>query len=145
MKKVIFFMMGLFLLSVVTTALGQPPGSAILEFKNMAGVIGPFVGNTNPIRGIVGGGVPWAISDGRGELHADGKLEVKVKGLVLVTTGTNPAANFRAIVSCMIIDSNNNPAIVNVSTGTSRPRQQGMRILMRPWTSPTPALLRSSL
>lgn len=76
----------------------------ILEFKTMAGVSGPFVGTANPIRGINGGGLPWVIAAGRGELRASGKLEVKVEGLVLAAgpaVGTNPVANFRAIVSCM--------------------------------------------
>jgi len=120
MKKIIFFMMGLCLLGVGSTALGKSSDSAILEFKTMVGVSGPFVGNANPIRGISGGGLPWVISNGKGELKADGKLEVEVKGLVLAAgplAGTNPVPNFRAILSCMTIDGTGNPAIVNLSTG----------------------------
>ena len=61
-----------------------------------------------------------AISEGRGELRGDGRLEVRVRGLVLAAgaaAGTNPVANFRAIVSCQTIDANGNAAIANVSTG----------------------------
>lgn len=120
MKKIIFFAMGLFLLGVGSTAWGKSSSSAILEFDSMVSVSGPFVGTVNPIRGISGGGLPWAISEGKGELKASGKLEVEVKGLVLAAgplTGTNPVANFRAILSCMTIDGTGNPAIVNLSTG----------------------------
>ena len=35
---------------------------------------------------------------------ADGRLEIKVEGLVLVSTGQNPVATFRGIVSCQSID-----------------------------------------
>ena len=73
----------------------------ILEFDTMVGVSGPFVGAPNPIRGIGGGGVPWRIDRGRGELGTDGRLEVNVEGLVLVVTGTNPQPAFRAAVSCL--------------------------------------------
>lgn len=90
----------------------------------MAAVNGPFVGSANPIRGVNGGGLPWQIAEGRGELAGNGKLEVKVRGLVLLNAapvppalrGTNPIASFRAIVSCLTID-NGSPATTNVATG----------------------------
>lgn len=69
----------------------------------MVGVSGPYVGAANPIRGLSGGGVPWVIADGKGKLRADGRLEVKVKGLVLASTGANPVTAFRAVVSCQSI------------------------------------------
>jgi hypothetical protein len=102
----------------------MPPGAAIVEFKTMVGVSGPFLGASNPIRGVPGGGLPWVIADGRGSLKADGKLEIHVKGLVLADDPsvpaalrlTNPISMFRAIVSCMIIDGNGNPSFANVST-----------------------------
>lgn len=95
----------------------------VLEFDTMAGVTGPFVGSTNPIRGVPGGGLPWQIDLGRGELRADGSLEVEVRGLVLfdgppvplALRGVNPIANFRAIVSCLTISAGA-PATVNVAT-----------------------------
>ena len=107
--------LGLFL-PVVSSA--QSSDHTILEFKTMVGVSGPFVGSANPIRGINGGGLPWAIEKGRGELRSDGKLEVKVKGLVLAAgplAGTNPVANFRAIVSCLTAVAGA-PATSNVAT-----------------------------
>lgn len=85
-------------------------GAAILTFHSMAPVTGAFVGaptNPNggtPIRGIHGGGLPWRIDFADGELRADGRLRVRVRGLVLAggppnLVGTNPIATFRAIVS----------------------------------------------
>jgi hypothetical protein len=49
------------------------------------------------------------IDRGRGSLEADGRLEIRVKGLVLARRapvpaalqGTNPVARFRAIVNCL--------------------------------------------
>jgi hypothetical protein len=96
----------------------------VLEFDTMVGVSGPFVGSANPIRGINGGGLPWQIAEGSGELAANGKLEVEVQGLVLLNgapvppalRGTNPISSFRAIVSCLTIV-NGSPATANVATG----------------------------
>ncbi|HEV2685337.1 MAG TPA: hypothetical protein VGW79_01730 [Actinomycetota bacterium] len=96
---------------------------SVLEFGSMAPVTGPFVGSANPIRGINGGGLPWQIRAAHGELSSDGKLEVEVRGLVLfdgppvpeARRGTNPIANFDAIMSCLSIE-NGNPTTVNVTT-----------------------------
>jgi hypothetical protein len=75
----------------------------ILKFHTMAPVIGAFVGRTGtPIRGIHGGGLPWAIDSADGALSPDGRLRVRVRGLVLAAgplTGTNPIPTFRAILS----------------------------------------------
>jgi hypothetical protein len=84
-------------------------GEQILEFGTMVGVPVAFTGAKAPIRGINGGGLPWVVRDGaKGELKADGSLEVEVRGLVLADDPavppavrlTNPIPNFRAIVSC---------------------------------------------
>ncbi len=87
----------------------------ILEFNTMVGIPQAFTGTQNPIRGINGGGLPWTIASGSGELQADGKLEISVTGLVLAAganAGSNPIANFRAIVSCLTSDA----GVVNVTT-----------------------------
>jgi len=75
----------------------------ILEFKTMIGVSGPFVGPANPINGVPGAGAAWRLDQANGELRSDGQLEVKVEGLVLVNTGANPQAAFRAVVACQTI------------------------------------------
>lgn len=103
-------------LAVQTPAVGK--GNSILEFGTMAPVTGPFVGNTNPIRGVNGGEIPWMITSGRGELDASGKLEVDVHGLVFAAgpnVGTNTVPNFRAVVSCLTIN-DGSVAVKNVST-----------------------------
>jgi len=89
--------------------------SKILEFDTMVGVPQAFTSSQNPIRGINGGGLPWMIASGSGELKADGKLEISVTGLVLAAgsnAGSNPIANFRAIVSCLTSEA----GVVNVTT-----------------------------
>lgn len=110
-------------IGLLVTPAASSNGGKILQFNTMAPVDGPFVGSTNPIRGINGGGLPWQIDRAVGKLSTSGKLEVKVHGLVLLDAppvpealrGTNPAANFRAIVSCTTT-TDGNPATVNVAT-----------------------------
>jgi hypothetical protein len=99
----------------------------ILAFDTMVGVPRPYTGGTNAIRGVPGGGLPWVISSGVGELKADGTLEISVSGLVFDPNdpdviargigGTNTVPNFRALVSCLSKDEGGNPITVNVSTG----------------------------
>jgi hypothetical protein len=117
-------------LVVLAAALGfaivasADPGT-ILKFDTMAPVTGPYVGTTNPIRGVDGGGLPWAISSGRGSLSRDGDLTVRVRGLVLARSspvppalqGTNPVKQFKAIVSCLTIGPNGAATHDNVMTG----------------------------
>jgi hypothetical protein len=67
----------------------------------MTPVVAPFTGTAHPIRGIGGGGVPWQIAAAHGELSKTGKLEVSVRGLVIVSTGVNPVPAFVAAVNCL--------------------------------------------
>jgi hypothetical protein len=97
MRKGLFVLVGLLL---ALPAAGSADDK-ILQFDTMVGVVRPFTGTTNAIRGVGGGGQPWAVAEAKGELRVDGRLEIEVKGLVLVSTGQNPAATFRAIVSCL--------------------------------------------
>ncbi|HXD20537.1 MAG TPA: hypothetical protein VN654_26155 [Vicinamibacterales bacterium] len=76
----------------------------ILSFDTMTGVVRPFTGTTNPIRGVNGGGIPWRVAAAKGELRTDGRIRVRVRGLVLAEgarAGTNPITEFKAIVSCL--------------------------------------------
>lgn len=88
----------------------------------MSVVSGPYVGTSNPIRDIQGGGLPWITSSAHGELMADGGLTVHVRGLVLAEPvpgnlqGTNPAQAFHAVVSCQTRDESGAPTITNVRT-----------------------------
>ena len=79
----------------VTAAVSSGDGRTVLKFETMAPVVAPYTGTTNPIRGVNGGGVPWKLESAQGRLRADGRLDIEVKGLVLVSTGLNPSATFR--------------------------------------------------
>jgi hypothetical protein len=132
----------------------EPPASVragsgtILTFETMAAVSGPFVGATNPIRGINGGGLPWIIARGGGELNASGHLEVHVRGLVLAETppvppalrGTNPVPSFRAVVSCLSIDGGGAMTTVTLSTDTFRATPTGDAHLEATVALPSPCL-----
>ena len=118
MKKLVisFAVLALGLVGLASTA-GSAEPATVLKASTMVGVTGPYVGTANPIRGVNGGGLPWAISEAKVVLLADGHLEIKVEGLVLVATGANPVTEFRGVVSCQTIDGM--AAVVeNVSTGT---------------------------
>ncbi len=131
MKKFFLVTLAMALLSTVlftgSVSTAAAKESKILEFDTMVGVPRPYTGATNAIRGVPGGGLPWVIASGKGELKANGELEIKVSGLVLdpndpvvISRGignTNPSPSFKAIVSCMSKDADGNPTTVNVSTG----------------------------
>jgi hypothetical protein len=68
---------------IVQSTAASSSGEDVLGFDVMAGVVEPFTGSANPIRGVGGGGLPWEIDRGRGELRSDGRLEIEVEGLVL--------------------------------------------------------------
>jgi len=95
----------------LVTAKGPPK---ILAFDTMVGVSAPFAGAANAIRGVSGAGAPWVVGSAEGELTTTGHLEIKVTGLVLAGSGSNPAATFRATVSCLTSAN----AIQNVATAT---------------------------
>jgi hypothetical protein len=75
--------------------------SQVLEFNTMAPVVSPFTGSANPVRGVNGGGVPWRLASAKGELKTDGRLEIKVDGLVIAASGMNPISAFRGVVNCL--------------------------------------------
>ena len=99
---------GLVIASTVSTAAAPSAKTPkMLEFDTMVALPQAFTGTQAPIRGINGGGLPWAIDQARGELDVNGKLEVQVRGLVLAAganAGINPLATFRAVVSCLADD-----------------------------------------
>ena len=75
----------------------------ILQFQSMYGVNGPFLGAANAVRGVPGDAEAWFLKSIKGNLSSSGKLNISVKGLVL-PNGTNDAAEFRALVSCLAVD-----------------------------------------
>jgi hypothetical protein len=112
----------------------------ILEFDTMVGVVRPFTGATNAIRGVNGGGQPWAVARATGELRADGRLEIAVEGLVLVSTGLNPAAAFRAIVSCLTTADGVTVTTTNVMTEQFPATPTGDAVIEAVVTLPSPCI-----
>ena len=107
------------------TVLAQNSDRKVLEWKTMVGVPPAFTSTAMPqlnIRGILGGGVPWTLTSAKGKLRANGRLLIEVDGLVLATTLSNPAAAFRATVSCLT----DTGATMNVSTVDTFPATTGL-------------------
>ncbi len=105
-------------LTVPALSSGGADGRKVVSAAVLAPVTGPYVGTANPIRGVVGGGLPWRIASGNVDLRADGRLHVEVEGLVFAAgpnEGTNTIPSFKAIVSCQTIDGGA-AAVSNVST-----------------------------
>jgi hypothetical protein len=100
------------------TVLGLLGASAAPTFADEKGNLTDFSSMTaipvggQVVRGITGGGVPWAIASGTGTVSQQGVVDVTVTGLVLKATGTNPISSFEATVSCLTPD-----GTVNVMTG----------------------------
>jgi hypothetical protein len=124
MKRSFLGVMGAFaLLAVVALVVpalssGGGDGRKVLSGSVLAPVTGPYVGATNPIRNVSGGGLPWRLDSGNVDLRSDGRLHVEVEGLVLAagaSEGTNPIPSFRAIVSCQTINGGA-AGIANVTT-----------------------------
>ncbi len=93
----------------------NPKKPKMLEFDTMVGVPPALTGAQSPIRGVNGGGLPWTIGAGHGELTVGGHLEIEVRGLVFAAgpnTGKNTVASFRGLVSCL----RNDGTVANVLT-----------------------------
>ncbi len=147
MRKAIVSALGLVFLHAVSAA--QPsslPSDAVIKFTSMVGVSGPLRGTSNPIRGVIGGGLPWRVADARGLLNAGGHLRIHVTGLVLADDPSvpenlrlvNPLPSFRATVSCLTIDGMGNPAEANVSTDNFLASSSGDSKIDAALTLPTP-------
>lgn len=134
MKKLSQIMMATILLSTFLFAGSAPAASAkepkILEFDTMVGIPAGLTGTQSqaPLRGINGGGIPWAIGSAHGELTASGHLEIQVQGLVLAAgtnAGSNPIASFRAIVSCVKSDGSFENILTDAFPATTGPASSG--------------------
>ena len=81
------------------TVSGDPGGVKLLD----ASMTGVPAGQASLFPGVIGGGIPWALEKGDARLFADGRLQVKVEGLVFASgpnAGRNTIPTGRAIVSC---------------------------------------------
>jgi len=99
---------------------------ALFRFERLVGNHRPFIGSANPIRGINAAGLPWVIRHGEARLDSDGELRVTIRGLVLDPddptvisrglAGNNVSAQFRAVLSCLSVDTGGNAITVNLAT-----------------------------
>lgn len=119
----------------------------ILSFDTMTGVVRPFTGATNAIRGVPGGGIPWTVAEAKGDLRTDGRIRVRVRGLVLAEgprAGTNPITAFKAIVSCLTPATDGTGALVaatvNRSTNTFPASVEGDSEIEDVVSLPTPCI-----
>lgn len=126
MRKTLMLVLGIAVtaaLAVPALGLGGGDGRKVVDARVLAPVTEPYTGAANPIRGIPGGGLPWQLDSGNVDLRSDGRLHVDVEGLVLARRapvpaglqGTNPFAQFKAIVSCLTT-ANGSATTANIST-----------------------------
>jgi hypothetical protein len=104
----------------------RPKQPKLLEWDLMVGVPRPYTGAANAIRGVAGGGLPWVIGSGRGELTKTGHLEIHINGLVFDPSDAevlnrglanqNTVPSFRAIVSCLSKDASGAATTINTAT-----------------------------
>ena len=124
MKKFLLVSLSVMLISTFFAGLASPATAKepkILEFDTMVGTTAGLTGAQSQavLRGVSGGGLPWTLTSAHGELKANGKLEIEVQGLVLAagaSTGSNPSAVFRALVSCLRSDG----SVQNILTAAAR-------------------------
>ena len=111
--------------SAVTARTSRAASRSVLSFHAMYGVDGAFVGDANPIRGIIGDELPWDIGNAtNGRLDSNGRLRIQVHHLVFADDpsvppeirGTNDEPFFRAVVSCLTVDSGGNVVTSNLTT-----------------------------
>lgn len=126
MKNSVVVAVGLSLIAILAVATplmaANPSGRPLLVGSSLAPVSGVFLGSTNALRGIPGGGLPWVIAEAHYELKANGEFEVEVQGLVIDPSnavaqskgiaGINPLPFFFATLSCV----DNTGAAANVNT-----------------------------
>lgn len=111
--------------SAVTARHSHSASRSVLSFHAMYGVDGVFIGDANPLRGIPGDELPWDIGHAtNGRLDSNGRLRIHVDNLVFADDpsvppelrGTNDETDFRAVVSCLTVDSGGNVVTSNQTT-----------------------------
>ena len=127
MKKKLIVLASCALAAVLLPSASGPNGKEVrrvLSFNSMYAVDGPFLGEKNAIQGVDGDELPWVVASARGRLASDGKLQIDVKGLVFSDDpivppdlqGINDEAEFRALVSCLTEDDQDQVVQVHVLT-----------------------------
>jgi hypothetical protein len=126
MRKTLVLVLGLAVLAALAVpalGLGGGDGRKVLDANVLAPVTEPYTGAANPIRGVAGGGLPWELKAGNADLRANGRLNLRVQGLVLARRapvpanlqGTIPFAQLGAVVSCQTTTTGT-ATVANVAT-----------------------------
>jgi hypothetical protein len=84
------------------------------DFSTAFANVSPFIGAAGTISGETAAPLPWAVRHIRGDLDADGQLNISVRGLVLANDpavpanlrGTNPVPSFAGVVTCRVPSGN---------------------------------------
>ena len=125
-----------------------PKTRDILSFETMYGVDGPFVGDANPIRDIVGDEALWEVKSVRGTLRTNGRLTLHVHGLVFKDdprapegfVGKNDEPTFKAVVSCLTEESETAVGMQNVETDEFPASLEGDSDIEQTLTLPNPCV-----
>jgi hypothetical protein len=127
MKRSTSVILGSLALLAIASGVPAKEGShTLLAFDTMYGVDGPFIGETNAIRGVVGDELPWVLRVGKGTLKTNGHLKMKIRGLVFKNDpsvvppekiGINDSPQFRALVSCLTEQGSSVASVSVTSTG----------------------------
>lgn len=97
--------------------------------------LAPSIPTDPPLLGAVAGGVPWVLHSGEAKLHGDGRLTVRIRGL-LIPSGqfagtTGPVKTVSASLYCA---ANSNPVGTSDTVPLSR---DGDALIATTLTSPT--------
>ena len=81
--------------------------------------IAPAVGGPT-LFGIPPAGAPWVVRNGRVRVSRSGDLQVRIAGLVLTSTGTNPVPMVTATLACNGVPAAVTPAVPLSTAGDGR-------------------------
>lgn len=108
------------IVAIPTAVSADPGGSKILD-DQLTGL--PSADVNQVLFGVQAGGLPWRLDSGSVHLFADGRLQVKVQGLVLAAgaaEGKNPIPNGQAIVTCAGVPAAMSSVVAFSSTGDAQ-------------------------
>ena len=121
----------------------------ILSFDTMYAVEGPFLGEANAIRGVVGDEAPWVVDQFiKGRLDKNGRLMILVRGLVFADdplvppelVGKNDETTFRGLVSCLTEDDQGGIVTANVATDGFPASVHGDSLINQTLVLPNPCI-----
>jgi hypothetical protein len=93
---------------------------------------------TGPVlSGVKPGGAPWDISRGDAKVRRDGRVQIRIEGLVIPPGGTNPLSNLSATVYCNNVPAGTTSAVKFSADGDARIDETLAKPLPSPCLQPT--------